>query len=203
MVRHRSKSMDKVMMWGGLTSCPLWSAFRNLSMKSRIVSQRAVNVGMVRSRERCCRYTWIRTEVHKSYEVISWDSLIVVDQQTESFMSRSLTLLSSVDALNRVSSIPPRSVAADFSNRIVSKGNKTLLKHASHSTADNWFKSWTSSALCSSLKACHRTSILVSVHSLASPGGNKYHAWWSGKIPRWAVVEGIQVLLDTYGVLLW
>jgi len=57
------------------------------------------------------------------------------------------TLLRSVEALNLVSSTPVGSCAAEVSSRMERSGKRTLLKHASHSTAVNWLRSYQKNAL--------------------------------------------------------
>jgi len=96
-----------------LTSRSLLSTCIYLSMKSRMVSHRAVKVG------------------RESRGVRWWRN----------------TLDSTVAALMRVSSMLVGSCKLMGSRSLASSGNRTLLKHDSHSGAVSVCRSWTSNAL--------------------------------------------------------
>lgn len=85
-----------------------------LSIKSRIVSHRAAKVGRDRRGDRCCRKTYNRHEVRAG---------IMTGLTLSAFYS--CTLDSRVQALIRVSSIPPTSAGLMLSRSFVSSGNST------------------------------------------------------------------------------
>ncbi len=98
------------------------AALINFSMKSRMVSHKAVKVGSVVNGVRCCRNT---------------------------FPNR-------VAALVLVSSMAVLSPGWLGTNRSVSSGNKTFVNAASHSSEDNFWRSWKSRALCNVVNALVR-----------------------------------------------
>lgn len=114
-----------------LTSRSLLSTCMYLSMKSRIVSQRAVKVGRDKRGVRWWRNTLDRT----------------------------------VAALMRVSSMPEGSCGLTGSSSLASRGNRTLLKHDSHSAAVSVCRSWNSSALWRYAMAFLCTCMEISVSS--------------------------------------
>lgn len=103
------------------------------------------------------------------------------------------TLLSNVAPLTRVSSIPTGSCGLILSKSFASSGNRTLLKQASHSTADRVCRSWTSSALCRYVTADILTCRLASQHNFEMPiDGKNYNNWET---------DGLQDLTKTYPVI--